>query len=114
VGRPRSENKRDQQLNVGLTEDEYIEVYWRARRSGMRMVDYGRWRLLGGVNQPALAERAARMGDPLVFTELKRLGNNLNQLVRICHSTRRQPPASLEALLERIRSVINRGIPDDR
>jgi hypothetical protein len=114
VGRPRSENKRDQQLNVSLTQDEYIELYWRARRSGLRMVDYGRWRLLGGVNQPALPERAARKDDLLVFTELKRLGNNLNQLVRICHSTRRAPPASLEALLERIRTVINRGTADDR
>jgi hypothetical protein len=114
VGRPRSENKRDQQLNLSLTLDEYVELYWKARRSGMRMVDYGRWRLLGGVNQPALPERAARKGDLLVFTELKRLGNNLNQLVRICHSTRSPPPASLESLLERIRSVVNRGVADDR
>jgi hypothetical protein len=114
VGRPRLENKRDQQINVSLTQDEYVELYWRARRSGMRMVDYGRWRLLGGASQPTLPERAARRGDLLLFTELKRLGNNLNQLVRICHSTRRPPPASLESLLECIRNVINRGVADDR
>jgi hypothetical protein len=112
LGRPPLEKKRDQQLNVSLTQDEYADLYWRARRSGMRMVDYGRWRLLGGNNQPVVPANAAHRGDHLLFTELKRLGNNLNQLVRICHSTRRAPPASLETLLERIRDVINRGMPE--
>jgi hypothetical protein len=111
VGRPRLEKKRDQQLNVSLTQEEYVELYWRARRSGMRIVDYGRWRLLGGPSQPVVPAHAQK-GDHLVFAELKRIGNNLNQLVRICHSTRRPPPASLEALLDRIRSVINRGMPE--
>jgi len=110
VGRPRLEKKRDQQLNVSLMTDEYAEVYWRARRSGMRMVDYARWRLLGGASQPILPPSAAGRLDHALFSELKRLGNNLNQMVRICHSMRRPPPEGLEALLERIRGAINRAM----
>src|SRR5262249_46392475 len=111
LARPRSKKKRDQQLNLSLTEDEFAEAYWRARRVGMRMVDYGRWRLLGGDKQPVVPSNAATSGEHLFLAELKRLGNNLNQLVRICHTTRQPPPASLEALLERIRAAINRGMP---
>jgi hypothetical protein len=75
------------------------------------MVDYGRWRLLGGEKQPAFPPNAIDLSQQLLLSELKRLGNNLNQLVRICHATHRPPPASLEALLERIRAAINRGMP---
>lgn len=109
MGRPPLEKKRDQQLNVSLTQDEYADLYWRSRRAGMRMVDYGRWRLLGGEKQPVIPPHASHQGDHVLFAELKRLGNNLNQLVRICHATRSPPPASLEGLLQRIRDVINRG-----
>jgi hypothetical protein len=111
LARPRSDKKRDQQLNLSLTEDEFADIYWRARRAGMRMVDYGRWRLLGGEKRPAFPPNAIDLSQQLLLSELKRLGNNLNQLVRICHATRRPPPASLEALLERIRAAINRGTP---
>ncbi|MCC8978884.1 plasmid mobilization relaxosome protein MobC [Bradyrhizobium sp. 10BB] len=74
----------------------------------MRMVDYARWRLLGGASQPIVPASASRRMDDGLFAELRRLGNNLNQLVRLCHSTRTPPPASLEALLQRIREAINR------
>ncbi|MEI9899198.1 MAG: plasmid mobilization relaxosome protein MobC [Hyphomicrobium sp.] len=110
MGRPRANQKRDQQLNLSLTEAEYAEVYWRARRAGMRLVDYGRCRLLGGASQPVIPLNTAPVGDHLLFAELKRLGNNLNQLVRICHAHRQPPPAALVSLLERIRDLINRGV----
>jgi hypothetical protein len=110
VARPGKRVRRDHQLNLSLTKDEYIAAYWRADRAGMRLVDYGRWCLLGGKDQPAQLEAAASTGDHLLFAELKRLGNNLNQLVRFCHSTGRQPPAQLDPLLQLIRSLINRGI----
>jgi hypothetical protein len=110
LGRPPSEKKRDQQLNLSLTQDEFAEIYWRSRRAGMRMVDYGRWRLLGGEKQPVIPPQAIDQSQHLLFAELRRLGNNLNQLVRICHATRRAPPESLEILLERIRQAINRGM----
>jgi hypothetical protein len=110
VARPRLEKKRDQQLNVSLTKDEFAEVYWRARKAGKRMVDYARWRLLGGASQPVTPPSAELRLDAILFSELRRLGNNLNQLVRICHATRKVPPNGLEGLLARIRDIINRGI----
>jgi len=76
------------------------------------MVDYARWRLLGGASQPVIPPSAEQRIDQALFAELRRLGNNLNQLVRICHATRHPPPASLEALLDRIRHLINRGMAE--
>lgn len=112
MGRPPLEKKRDQQLNVSLTTDEFAEIYWRARKAGKRMVDYARWRLLGGASQPVIPPSAQQRLDQALFAELRRLGNNLNQIARICHTTRSSPPPSLEPLLARIREAINRGLAE--
>lgn len=109
MGRPSKENKRDHQLNLSLTKDEYVDAYWLAHRSGMRLVDYGRWRLLGNPGQPAAPPQAASTSDHLLFAQLKRIGNNLNQLVRVCHATRSPPPPALSELLDTIREIINRS-----
>lgn len=109
MARPRSEKKRDQQLNIGLTTEEFAEAYWRAKAAQMRMVDYARWRLLGGASQPVIPRAAERRIEDGLFAELRRLGNNLNQLTRLFHATKRPPPEGLEPLLGRIRDAINRS-----
>lgn len=109
LGRPRKEIRRDHQLNLSLTKEEYVSAYWKAERAGMKLVDYGRWRLLGSIQQPSAPENAVSRHEHLRVAELKRIGNNLNQLVRFCHATRQRPPANLEPLLQAIRALINRG-----
>lgn len=107
--RPRIPNRRDQQLNLSLTQDEFINAYYLAEAAGMRLVDFGRWRLLGDANQPAIPSRSVSTIDRLFLAELKRLGNNLNQLARFCHATGHRPPDHLDPLLLRIRDLIDRG-----
>jgi hypothetical protein len=109
VPRPSKQIRRDHQLNLSLTKDEFVGAYYRAERAGMRLVDYGRWRLLGGKDQPVKAAAANSTAERLLSAELRRIGNNLNQLVRFCHSTGHPPPSHLDSLLRHIRSLIDRG-----
>jgi hypothetical protein len=112
VGRKAKLIRRDHQLNLSLTKDEYVAAYWAAHGAGMRLVDYGRWRLLLGSDQPLRPERSAASANPLLLAEMKRLGNNLNQLARFCHSTGHAPPEHLDPLLLRLREIINQGVAE--
>ena len=106
VGRPRKETKRDQQLNLSLTEAEYAAAYYLADRFGMRLVDYGRWRLLADPTTTPEVPRDST-ADRLLLAQIRRVGVNLNQLVRYCHSTGHAPPSHLDPLLLRIRELIS-------
>ena len=52
--------------------------------------------------------------ERLIYAQLVRLGNNLNQMVRHLHRTGDPLPADLEPLLADIRQLIARGCRDDR
>jgi hypothetical protein len=74
----------------------------------MRPVHFGRAMMLG-------QDKAALRGDPvshnvdrLIYSQLSRLGNNLNQLVRHLHKTGDPLPPDLEPLLADIRQIIAR------
>ncbi|MFO1100396.1 MAG: plasmid mobilization relaxosome protein MobC [Xanthobacteraceae bacterium] len=51
-------------------------------RSGLRPVDYGRAKLFNQKRITEAVERRAVCPDPLIFVQLSRLGNNLNQIAR--------------------------------
>ena len=110
MGRKAKLIRRDHQLNLSLTKDEFIAAYWAAHKVRMRLVDYGRWRLLADSDQPPQRLRCAASADPLLLAEMKRLGNNLNQLARFCHATGHRPPEHLDPLLLRLRELINQGV----
>lgn len=112
MGRKAKLIRRDHQLNLSLTKDEFVAAYWAAHGAGMRLVDYGRWRLLLESDQPIRQLRAAASSDPIFLAELKRLGNNLNQLARFCHATGHRPPEHLDPLLLRLREIINQGVAE--
>lgn len=114
MARPRKDIKRDQQLNFSLTVHELATLYERAARAGMSLMSYGRWRLLGEDRQSALSAAAAPKADRRLLLELSRLGNLLNQLVRLFHREKQNPPEALPSLLEKIRRLINRELADDR
>jgi mobilization protein NikA len=113
MSRPKKKNRRDQQLNFSLTRAELNTVKSRAVGAGMRVSDYGRSRLLGGSQAPTLAAAAASRIERLIYVQLKRLGNNLNQLVRRLHATGEPAPPHLDPLLKDIREVLNRELRDD-
>ncbi|OQW54893.1 MAG: hypothetical protein A4S14_14670 [Proteobacteria bacterium SG_bin9] len=79
----------------------------------MPLISFARWRLLGSSisDMPALA---APGPDLLLMAELKRLGNNLNQLVRLFHREKHEPPIGLDGVLDEIRRLINRELAGDR
>lgn len=112
MARPRQKIKRDRQLNLSLTGAEYERVQWGAMSAAMTPADYGRWRLLGarrGLKRPQAQTSGV---DRLFYVQLKRIGNNLNQLTRLAHVTRAPSPPGLEPLLQDIRALLRRGLAD--
>jgi mobilization protein NikA len=84
-GRPRKETSmlRDQWLRARVTTAELHRVEQLARDANKTQSDY--------VRETALTARIMikrhRKVDPMVLNELSRIGNNLNQIARICNTT---------------------------
>lgn len=110
--RPKKIHPRDRQLNFSLTAAELETLQARADAAGLRLIDYGREALLKSRRQKLFPENSARPVSKLERlnnSELRRLGNNLNQLVH-WHHRRGQPlPRLLQPLLEEIRAIIQTG-----
>ncbi len=110
MGRPKkSSEPRDKQLNLSLTASELESIKRRAEAIGMRPVHFGRAVLLDENRKINSAKK--EIGNPverLIYTQLLRLGNNLNQLVRHLHRTGDPLPADLVPLLNNIRQIIAR------
>jgi hypothetical protein len=113
MSRPRKHIRRDHQLNFSLTQAELETIRTRAMAAGMRVVDFGRALLLRERRAPAVPDHAVSGAERLIYEQLKRLGNNLNQIARRLNSTRHAAPPSLEPLLKQIRAVLNRGLGHD-
>lgn len=115
--RPNSKNRRDQQLNFSLTRDELTALRRRADAAGMHLVDFGRDLLLrrrapstrGYDTEMVEAEGTLARAARLLTGELRRLGNNLNQIARRLNTREEPAPPSLEPLLREIRILLNRG-----
>ena len=112
MGRPRISEPRCHQLNLSLTARELESIKRRAAALGMRPVHFGRAMLLDKDKQPsAKVETSHGNIDRLVYEQMVRLGNNLNQMVRHLHRTGDPLPADLEPLLNDIRRIIARRVP---
>jgi hypothetical protein len=107
MGRPPISDPRNHQINFSFTEAEIDLLRRRADQAEMRLVDYGRIVLLRKSSVPVVAPVAQI--DRVTFEQLKRLGNNLNQIARVVNATRALPPRGLEELLRDIRLILNRG-----
>jgi len=108
MGREKTSQPRDRQLNLSLTASELENIRRRAEAVGMRVALFGRALLLDEnrtINsQSGTENNLAR----LIYSQLARLGNNLNQLVRHLHRTGDPMPADLEPLLRDIRQILAR------
>ena len=114
MGRLRTNEPRTHQLNLSLTASELEGIRRRAQAVGMRPVHFGRAILLDEKRKPAVEQEAAGTVDRLIYSQLCRLGNNLNQLMRHLYRTGEPLPPDLEPLLAEIRAIITRGCGDDR
>lgn len=83
-------------------------VQARADAAGMRPVDYGRAVVLDERIVVGRKEADGNAIERLIYAQLCRLGNNLNQLVRYLHGTGYPAPASLEPLLRDIRQILEK------
>lgn len=114
MGRPRKSEPRSEQFNLCLTRGELESIKRRAQAVGMRPVHFGRALLLDQDRKIAVTRDAESNPGRLIYGQLVRLGNNLNQLVRHLHRTGDPLPADLEPLLKDIRQIITHGCRDDR
>lgn len=80
----------------------------------MRVPDYGRERLLSDRRISARAEPEVPPSEPLLHQQLKRLGNNLNQIARRLNARDEPIRDLLEPLLHDIRTLITLGFHHDR
>lgn len=80
----------------------------------MRPVHFGRALLLAQDSKLAVKREDGGNAESLIYAQLARLGNNLNQLVRHLHRTGDPLPPDLEPLLKDIRQIIARRCDDDR
>jgi hypothetical protein len=114
MGRPKKSEPRCEQLNLSLTASELESIKKRALAVGMRPVHFGRSLLLDRDRQLAIKSEPSSNAERLIYDQLVRLGNNLNQMVRHLHRTGDPLPADLEPLLKDIRHIIERRCRDDR
>jgi hypothetical protein len=105
VGRPKVNEPRCHQLNLSLSATELASIRARASALGMRTAHFGRAMLLERDGRAAKHE-AENNHEQLIYGQLVRLGNNLNQMVRHLHQTGDPLPADLEPLLTDIRHAI--------
>jgi hypothetical protein len=110
MGRPRISEPRRRQLNICLSESELANLERRARAVGMRTIHFSRALLLNPGKTPTSPSEQPTT-NALVYVQLSRLGNNLNQLVRHLHQTGDPLPSDLEPLLRDIRQIIARARP---
>lgn len=110
MGRPKTSEPRTQQLNLSLTAREWDNIQRRAHALGMRPVHFGRAVLLDEQRKPTFKSEHETSINRLVYGQLARLGNNLNQLMRHLHQTGDPLPADLEPLLKDIRQIIARRV----
>jgi hypothetical protein len=114
MGRPTKAEPRCKQLNLSLTESELESIRTRAEAVGMRPVHFGRALLTDHARKTAPKRAPEGNLQRLVYGQLVRLGNNLNQIARHAHRTGAPLPVDLEPLLKDIRQIIERRCRDDR
>lgn len=108
MGRPKQIEPRSRQLNLSFSTRELEDINARAQALGMRPSHFGRAMLLDKSRQLTRHNAPANNTRRLIHTQLVRLGNNLNQMVRHLHHTGDPVPADLEPLLNDIRRLIAR------
>ena len=108
-----AQSKRDKQLNIALHQSEVETLKARADARGMRLVDFARANLLTmraaqvGVVVPSKLER-------LNLEQLKRIGNNLNQIARQLNALGQMVPSELTETLNSVRQLLQSAAGDDR
>lgn len=112
---PRSsaQSKRDRQLNIALHQSEVEALKARAEERGMRLVDYARAKLLTMRAASAAVVLPSKL-ERLNLEQLKRIGNNLNQIARQLNALGQVVPEELTDTLHAVRHLLSSAADHDR
>lgn len=110
MARPKQAVIKAKKITVRLTEDELQSLLARAAKNGQTLTDYGRCRLLSGARRKAKTA-PQRFFDPEIWTQIRRLGVNLNQIAHRLNADRHPAPPTLEPLLKDIRVLLSLKLP---
>ncbi|MDX1922434.1 MAG: MobC family plasmid mobilization relaxosome protein [Alphaproteobacteria bacterium] len=105
--------KRDRQLNIALHHSEVEMLKAHADAKGMRLVDYARARLLAMRAASATVVLPSKL-ERLNLEQLKRIGNNLNQIARQLNGLGQVVPDELTETLNAVRHLLRSATDDDR
>lgn len=93
-------------LTVRLTPSELSRVRARAKKLRLTPSELVRRRLSGG----KLIVKYYQTVDPAVIAQIKAIGNNLNQIAKVCNARRSAPPARLNTVLKDIEDFVLKAV----
>ena len=108
---PTTHQKRERQLNIALRGEEFAEIKAKADARGMRLVDYARATLLNMRIAPYAVMLPSKL-ERLNHEQLKRIGNNLNQIARQLNALGHLSTPELDACLRDLRLLIGKVAQD--
>ena len=95
------------------TDDERMIIHDKAAMAGMTVSEYALTQCLHG----HIVMHEYRRLDPAVFEELRRIGVNVNQHIRMAHVEGRQPDPDVKRLYAKIERIIDEDLgygPENR
>lgn len=109
MARPKTKTdaRKARVVSFRVTDSEFARLAQRAAAANMRLNDFVRTIAL--TKTDTLKVKTYMRYDPMLISELNRIGNNLNQMVKRYHVTGKTSPY-LEALCDRIDELIDQAI----
>lgn len=78
--------RRNRQINIRVSDADYERLSLAALKLGLKITAYCERRILRGRIAVEIAETTVHRIDPALFSELRRIGNNLNQVAHALNS----------------------------
>lgn len=112
MGRKKQTVVKDHRIAFRVSADEMFLLTAKAKRDGTTVGGFARKKALSGIVRKKRAQvLVAEMPfDVSTFTELRRIGVNLNQMMKHCHSFQVPPPDDLAPLLADMRRVLAKAL----
>lgn len=103
------EERRSEQVNVGLSPVELARVRDRASKLDTTVTDFVR---SAALNKPLRVEESTAV-DFETRHELRRIGSNLNQIARVLNAGGNHAPAELSALCQKLDHLFDQWLNHD-
>ena len=100
--------KRHRQINFRVTDDDHARLSVDAHRAGLKLPAYCETLILGGKLE--IPESKLHRMEPTLFAELRRIGNNLNQ---VAHATNSGLPPHVGFTVKALNDLLALLLRDD-